>query len=105
MSFARAHRADEMAITARDDDAEAFACRRCFVVHARAFHGLTAVAAEHRRRGIGRAMKTRQLEAARHAGITHVTTGNDVTNVAALAMNASLGYRPTRIDRELRLVP
>jgi hypothetical protein len=48
-------------------------------------------------------MKTRQLEAARRAGIAHVTTGNQVTNVAALALNASLGYQPMRIDRELRL--
>lgn len=197
VSFARAHPIASMAVTARDDEAEAFACRRGFVARARmqmwsldlgsaplpadvpvparvevtsgaersidvreaaaisralyadatdaaeelaaqvfgrdgehshlqvvarvderivgvawmqrvpgtdrAYHGLTAVAEEHRRRGIARSMKLRQLRAARDAGIVHVTTGNDVTNVAALAMNASLGYRPTRIDRELRL--
>jgi len=56
-------------------------------------HGLTAVARDHRGRGIGRALKLAQLEWARDNGIRRLVTWTQQGNEAMQALNRSLGYR------------
>jgi GNAT superfamily N-acetyltransferase len=60
---------------------------------------LTAVRRPWRRRGIATALKREQIARAREAGIEHIYTTNDETNVGMRGVNARLGYRPapTRI--------
>jgi mycothiol synthase len=55
---------------------------------------LTAVRRGWRRRGIASALKQRQIERARAAGIERIFTTNDETNVAMRGVNARLGYKP-----------
>jgi mycothiol synthase len=55
---------------------------------------LTAVRGEWRRRGIACAMKQRQIQRARAAGIERIFTTNDETNIAMRGVNARLGYEP-----------
>jgi mycothiol synthase len=60
---------------------------------------LTAVRRPWRRRGIATALKREQIARAREAGIEHIYTTNDESNVGMRGVNARLGYRPapTRI--------
>ena len=60
---------------------------------------LTAVRLPWRRRGIATALKREQIARAREAGIEHIYTTNDETNVGMRGVNGRLGYRPapTRI--------
>jgi GNAT superfamily N-acetyltransferase len=60
---------------------------------------LTAVRRPWRRRGIASALKREQIARAREAGIDHIYTTNDESNVGMRGVNARLGYRPapTRI--------
>jgi mycothiol synthase len=60
---------------------------------------LTAVRRHWRRRGIATALKREQIAQAREAGIEHIYTTNDESNVGMRGVNARLGYRPapTRI--------
>jgi mycothiol synthase len=55
---------------------------------------LTAVRRDWRRRGIASALKQRQIERARAAGIERIFTTNDEANVAMRGVNARLGYEP-----------
>jgi GNAT superfamily N-acetyltransferase len=57
-------------------------------------HGLIAVHADYRRRGIARAMKLSQLQWLREHGARRVVTWNAETNLPARSLNLSLGYRP-----------
>jgi GNAT superfamily N-acetyltransferase len=66
-----------------------------------AFHAGTGVLPTHRRRGIGTAVKLRAIHEARRLGFTRLETGNDAKNVAALALNRSLGYREVALLRTL----
>lgn len=60
---------------------------------------LTAVRRPWRRRGVATALKREQIARARAAGVEHIYTTNDETNVGMRGVNARLGYRPapTRI--------
>jgi len=60
---------------------------------ASAEHGLTAVRRDHRRRGIGRALKQAQLHWAAGAGVLELVTWTQRGNEAMQALNGSLGYR------------
>jgi mycothiol synthase len=55
---------------------------------------LTAVRRPWRRRGIASALKQRQIERARVAGIEQIFTTNDEANVAMRGVNEQLGYEP-----------
>ena len=59
-----------------------------------AFHDMTAVARDWRRRGLASAMKRRTIGWAIDHGLTALETGNDEANLAMQAVNARLGYRP-----------
>jgi mycothiol synthase len=67
-----------------------------------AVHGLTGVRREWRRRGVGRAIKGAQIEAARAAGIPELRTSNEAENVFIRRLNASLGYRALGGSLQLR---
>lgn len=54
----------------------------------------TGTLREFRRRGLARLAKLRQLEWAAANGITSLSTDNDETNPAMLAINERLGYEP-----------
>jgi GNAT superfamily N-acetyltransferase len=56
-------------------------------------HGLTAVGRDHRRRGIGRALKRAQLHWAAQNGVRALVTWTQQRNDAMQALNRSLGYR------------
>ena len=49
-------------------------------------NGFTAADRSYRGRGIARALKTRQIEWARHNGIMHIVTWNDASNAPMLAV-------------------
>jgi mycothiol synthase len=55
---------------------------------------LTAVRRPWRRRGIGSALKQRQIERARVAGVEQIFTTNDEANAPMRGVNAQLGYEP-----------
>ncbi len=57
------------------------------------YHGLTAVARDWRGRGIARALKERQIEAAQAAGYRWLVTENEVRNAPIRHLNDALGYR------------
>jgi GNAT superfamily N-acetyltransferase len=59
----------------------------------RADHELTCVVPAWRSRGVATALKRAQIEWARSAGFTELTTSNDSPNVEMLAVNRKLGYR------------
>jgi mycothiol synthase len=59
---------------------------------ATAEHGLTAVRRDRRGRGIGRALKRRQLHWAATAGVVELVTWTQKGNEAMQALNRSLGY-------------
>jgi GNAT superfamily N-acetyltransferase len=64
-----------------------------------AFHEITAVLPEHRRRGLARALKAVEIAWAKQAGLERLRAHNDSTNEPIRALNDELGYRPlpTRI--------
>lgn len=55
-------------------------------------HGLTAVAREHRGRGIARALKQAQIQWAAQAGLRRLVTWTQSGNEPMQALNRSLGY-------------
>jgi RimJ/RimL family protein N-acetyltransferase len=55
---------------------------------------MTAVARDHRGRGIAGAMKRAIIRWAIADGIEVLEAGNDTDNAAMRAVNARLGYRP-----------
>jgi GNAT superfamily N-acetyltransferase len=60
----------------------------------RALNEMTGTLRPFRGRGLARLVKLCQLEWSAASGITSVVTENDETNVAMLAVNERLGYRP-----------
>jgi RimJ/RimL family protein N-acetyltransferase len=67
--------------------------------------GLTGTTREHRRRGLGLALKIKSLEWAKCAGYGRVVTLNEQNNAAMLEINRRLGFvqRPAWIDYVLQL--
>ena len=61
---------------------------------ARAYHDLTAVKRDWRRRGIARALKSAQIGWAKANGFELLRTTNDERNAPMRRLNAQLGYRP-----------
>jgi mycothiol synthase len=59
-----------------------------------AFHGLTAVKREWRRRGVATALKQTHIAAAKRAGFRRLVTGSEERNTPMRNLNAKLGYRP-----------
>ncbi|MGZ4290971.1 MAG: GNAT family N-acetyltransferase [Gaiellaceae bacterium] len=59
---------------------------------AAAEHGLTVVRRDHRRRGLGRALKLAQLHWAAAAGVAEIVTWTQKGNEAMQALNRGLGY-------------
>jgi mycothiol synthase len=57
-------------------------------------HGLTGVRAPWRQRGVARAIKLAEIEAAKAEGIGELRTSNEVANEPIRRLNESLGYRP-----------
>ncbi len=62
----------------------------------RGTHMMTGTAREFRKRGLARLAKVATIRWAREAGITALVTENDSANHGMLALNAELGYEPTR---------
>jgi mycothiol synthase len=58
------------------------------------FHGLTAVARNWRRRGVGRALKQHQIAAAKAAGLAKLYTESEERNEPMRRLNEQLGFRP-----------
>ena len=56
-------------------------------------HLMTGVGRAWRGRGVARALKVAQIEAARRAGFTRLVAYNDATNVPMQRLNVALGYR------------
>jgi len=61
-------------------------------------HGLTVVAREWRRRGVGGALKRAQIDWARRSGYRMLVTYTDDGNEPILRLNEGLGYRPWIIE-------
>jgi mycothiol synthase len=59
-----------------------------------AFHGLTVVKRDWRRRGIATALKQTQIAAAKKAGFRRLVTGSEERNTPMRNLNAKLGYKP-----------
>lgn len=59
-----------------------------------AWHDMTAVARDHRGRGLAGAMKRAVIRWAMTDGLEVLETGNDTDNAAMRAVNARLGYTP-----------
>ncbi len=59
-----------------------------------AYHGLTAVKREWRRRGIATALKQTQIAAAKERGFKRLVTESEERNEAMRNLNLKLGYRP-----------
>jgi GNAT superfamily N-acetyltransferase len=66
-----------------------------------AFNSLTAVRTAWRRRGVATAIKCAQIEAAKAAGLTSLTTFSEKRNIPMRTLNERLGYRP--LPDQLRL--
>jgi mycothiol synthase len=64
------------------------------VLPAGGFHGLTAVARDWRRRGVGRALKRTQITAAKAAGLEKLFTESEETNEPMRRLNEDIGFRP-----------
>jgi len=58
-----------------------------------AFHGLTAVRRDWRRRGVATGLKQAQIAAAKERGFRRVFTTSEERNTPMRALNAKLGYR------------
>jgi ribosomal protein S18 acetylase RimI-like enzyme len=65
-------------------------------------HAITGVRRACRGRGIGRALKQAQIEAAQAAGLRELRAANTVTNAPIRALNERLGYRPTFLHVHLQ---
>jgi mycothiol synthase len=59
-----------------------------------AYHGLTAVKRDWRRRGVATALKQTQIAAAKRMGFRRLVTGSEERNLPMRTLNAKLGYRP-----------
>jgi mycothiol synthase len=59
-----------------------------------AFHGLTAVKRDWRRRGVATALKQSQIAAAKRSGLRRLVTASEERNAPMRNLNAKLGYRP-----------
>jgi RimJ/RimL family protein N-acetyltransferase len=59
-----------------------------------AWHDMTAVARDHRGRGVAGALKRATIRWAIADGLEILEAGNDTDNTAMRAVNARLGYRP-----------
>jgi GNAT superfamily N-acetyltransferase len=66
----------------------------------RAENAFTGTMRAHRRRGLGRLVKSATIRWAAQQGIREIVTGNDSTNTSMLALNDDLGYRPLYYERE-----
>ena len=66
------------------------------------WHSLTAVRRAWRRRGVAAAIKRAQIEAAKVAGVTSLTTFSEKRNLAMRALNEKLGYVPLPDQVRLR---
>ena len=73
----------------------------CFVLtdreSGRADTDMTGTLVAYRRRGLARLAKTESFRRLRALGIRTVVTANDTTNPPMLALNDSLGFRPTAV--------
>jgi mycothiol synthase len=65
------------------------------------WNSITAVRRSWRRRGVATAIKRAQIEAAKAAGLTSLTTFSEKRNVPMRTLNEKLGYRP--LPDQLRL--
>jgi GNAT superfamily N-acetyltransferase len=61
---------------------------------------LTGTARAYRRRGLARLAKLRVVRWCAEHGVVRLATGNDSTNVAMLAINTELGFRPFTSETE-----
>jgi GNAT superfamily N-acetyltransferase len=61
-----------------------------------AVHGMTTVKRAWRRRGVGRALKSAQIDWAARNGMEHLRTTNEQRNVPMRNLNLRLGYVPSR---------
>ncbi|MEO7981611.1 MAG: GNAT family N-acetyltransferase [Sporichthyaceae bacterium] len=61
----------------------------------RAHNNITGVRRAHRGRGLARLLKSHSLHRAGELGVTVAATDNDETNAPMLAVNTTLGYRPS----------
>ena len=59
-----------------------------------AYHGLTAVARNWRRRGVATALKRAQIAKAKRAGFRRLVTASEERNAPMRNLNEKLGYRP-----------
>jgi GNAT superfamily N-acetyltransferase len=66
----------------------------------RAENAFTGTMRAHRRRGLGRLVKSATIRWAHQQGIREIVTGNDSTNASMLALNDDLGYRSLYYERE-----
>jgi GNAT superfamily N-acetyltransferase len=72
----------------------------------RATNAFTGTVRAHRRRGLGRLVKSATIGWAHRQGIREITTSNDVSNAPMLALNDDLGYRLLYHEREFtRILP
>jgi GNAT superfamily N-acetyltransferase len=65
------------------------------------WNSITAVRRSWRRRGVATAIKRAQIEAAKDAGLTSLTTFSELRNIPMRTLNERLGYRP--LPDQLRL--
>jgi GNAT superfamily N-acetyltransferase len=63
-------------------------------VRGRAWSSMTATHPSYRGRGLATWLKRRSLSSLAEAGVSEAWTANDTTNVAMVAVNEKLGYRP-----------
>jgi GNAT superfamily N-acetyltransferase len=63
---------------------------------------MTGVVREWRGRGLARWLKLATIRHALESGFAELRTANDATNEAILALNRSLGFRPTAVDIRYR---
>lgn len=63
---------------------------------------MTGVVREWRGRGLARWLKLATIRQALESGFAELRTENDATNEAILALNRSLGFRPTAVDIRYR---
>jgi GNAT superfamily N-acetyltransferase len=66
----------------------------------RAANAFTGTRRAHRRRGLGRLVKSATIRWAHRQGIREIVTSNDSTNAPMLALNDDLGYRLLYYERE-----
>jgi mycothiol synthase len=89
----RPSRRDDLSFVALAGD-ELVGYATLIVLPAGGFHGLTAVARDWRRRGVGRALKQHQIAAAKAAGLRKLYTESEERNEPMRRLNEQLGFRP-----------